>query len=94
MSHDRSVFFSFFFFLFSFLSSQEEFKKERGEELMQILCKKEETEADAGTSVCSLNLAQSEVRPECLLMVLANSTGKVHCGGFGLTRAEIKWGSC
>lgn len=55
-------------------SSCEEFKKERGEELMQILCKKEETEADAGTSVCSLNLAQSEVRPECLLMVLANST--------------------
>lgn len=55
-------------------SSCEEFKKEKGEELIQILCKKEEAEADAGASVCSLNLAQSEVRPECLLMVLANST--------------------
>ena len=65
-----------FFFLFSFLSSQEAFKKEKGEDLIQILCGKEEADADAGASVCSLLLAQSEVRPECLLMVLANSTGK------------------
>ncbi|EDL12936.1 hematopoietic progenitor cell antigen CD34 isoform 2 precursor [Mus musculus] len=55
-------------------SSCEEFKKEKGEDLIQILCEKEEAEADAGASVCSLLLAQSEVRPECLLMVLANST--------------------
>ncbi|XP_060220953.1 hematopoietic progenitor cell antigen CD34 isoform X1 [Meriones unguiculatus] len=55
-------------------SSCEEFKKERGEGLIQILCGKEEAEVDAGASVCSLLLAQSEVRPECLLMVLANST--------------------
>ncbi|XP_028615860.1 hematopoietic progenitor cell antigen CD34 isoform X2 [Grammomys surdaster] len=53
-------------------SSCEEFKKEKGEDLIQILCGKEEAEAEAG--VCSLLLAQSEVRPECLLMVLANST--------------------
>ncbi|XP_052056693.1 hematopoietic progenitor cell antigen CD34 isoform X2 [Apodemus sylvaticus] len=51
-------------------SSCEEFKKEKGEDLIQILCGKEE----AGANVCSLLLAQSEVRPECLLMVLANST--------------------
>ncbi|XP_021028338.1 hematopoietic progenitor cell antigen CD34 isoform X1 [Mus caroli] len=55
-------------------SSCEEFKKEKGEDLIQILCGKEEADADAGASVCSLLLAQSEVRPECLLMVLANST--------------------
>ncbi|XP_057625419.1 hematopoietic progenitor cell antigen CD34 isoform X1 [Chionomys nivalis] len=55
-------------------SSCDEFKKEKGEGLTQILCEKEEAEADAGASVCSLLLAQSEVRPECLLMVLANST--------------------
>ncbi|XP_031195636.1 hematopoietic progenitor cell antigen CD34 isoform X2 [Mastomys coucha] len=55
-------------------SSCEEFKKEKGEDLIQILCRKEEADADAGASVCSLLLAQSEVRPECLLMVLANST--------------------
>lgn len=75
-------------FIFFFLSSQDEFKKEKGEGLTQILCGKEGAEADAGASVCSLLLAQSEVRPECLLMVLANSTGKGHFGGLGLTRAE------
>lgn len=53
-------------------SSCDEFKKEKGEGLTQILCEKEE--AEAGASACSLLLAQSEVRPECLLMVLANST--------------------
>ncbi|GAB1285914.1 Hematopoietic progenitor cell antigen CD34 [Apodemus speciosus] len=56
------------------LLQKEEFKKEKGEDLIQILCGKEEADADAGASVCSLLLAQSEVRPECLLMVLANST--------------------
>ncbi|XP_052594066.1 hematopoietic progenitor cell antigen CD34 isoform X1 [Peromyscus californicus insignis] len=55
-------------------ASCDEFKKEKGEGLTQILCGKEGAEADAGASVCSLLLAQSEVRPECLLMVLANST--------------------
>ncbi|KAH0510500.1 Hematopoietic progenitor cell antigen CD34 [Microtus ochrogaster] len=56
-------------------SSCDEFKKEKGEGLAQILCEKEEAEAAAAAaSVCSLLLAQSEVRPECLLMVLANST--------------------
>ncbi|XP_005082900.1 hematopoietic progenitor cell antigen CD34 isoform X1 [Mesocricetus auratus] len=55
-------------------SSCDEFKKEKGEGLTQILCGKEGTEAEASDNVCSLLLAQSEVRPECLLMVLANST--------------------
>ncbi|XP_051004129.1 hematopoietic progenitor cell antigen CD34 [Acomys russatus] len=54
-------------------SSCEEFKKDRGDGLIQILCGKED-KADADAGVCSLLLAQSEVRPECLLMVLANST--------------------
>ncbi|XP_034369598.1 hematopoietic progenitor cell antigen CD34 isoform X2 [Arvicanthis niloticus] len=55
-------------------SSCENFKKEKGDDLIQILCGKEEAEAEAGAGVCSLLLSQSEVRPECLLMVLANST--------------------
>ncbi|KAL1769855.1 hematopoietic progenitor cell antigen CD34 isoform X1 [Sigmodon hispidus] len=55
-------------------STCDEFKKEKGEGLTQILCRKEGAESDAGAGVCSLLLAQSEVRPECLLMVLANST--------------------
>ncbi|MEJ1270602.1 CD34 antigen [Cricetulus griseus] len=55
-------------------SAEDEFKKEKGDGLTQILCGKEGTEVEAGASVCSLLLAQSEVRPECLLMVLANST--------------------
>ncbi|XP_026635792.1 hematopoietic progenitor cell antigen CD34 [Microtus ochrogaster] len=71
----RFKFTSNFISCFFFLSFQDEFKKEKGEGLAQILCEKEEAEAAAAAaSVCSLLLAQSEVRPECLLMVLANST--------------------
>ncbi|XP_011231945.2 hematopoietic progenitor cell antigen CD34 isoform X1 [Ailuropoda melanoleuca] len=53
-------------------SSCEDFKKDNEEELTQVLCEKEQAEAGAG--VCSLLLAQSEVRPHCLLLVLANRT--------------------
>ncbi|XP_053771926.1 hematopoietic progenitor cell antigen CD34 isoform X2 [Desmodus rotundus] len=53
-------------------SSCEDFKKENGEELIQVLCGKDQ--AEAGARVCSLLLAQSEVRPHCLLLVLANRT--------------------
>ncbi|XP_012872716.1 PREDICTED: hematopoietic progenitor cell antigen CD34 isoform X2 [Dipodomys ordii] len=53
-------------------SSCEEFKKDKGKDLIQILCGKEE--AGAGAGVCSLLLAQSEVKPHCLLLVLANRT--------------------
>ncbi|XP_015441610.1 hematopoietic progenitor cell antigen CD34 [Pteropus alecto] len=53
-------------------SSCEDFKKANGEELTQILCGKDQAEAGAG--VCSLLLAHSEVRPQCLLLVLANKT--------------------
>ncbi|KAM5294197.1 hematopoietic progenitor cell antigen CD34 isoform 1-T1 [Glossophaga mutica] len=52
--------------------SCEDFKKENGEELIQVLCRKDQ--AEAGARVCSLLLAQSEVRPHCLLLVLANKT--------------------
>ncbi|XP_037680740.1 hematopoietic progenitor cell antigen CD34 isoform X2 [Choloepus didactylus] len=55
-------------------SSCEDFKKDKGEDLIQVLCEKEQTEAEAGAGVCSLLLAQSEVRPHCLLLVLANRT--------------------
>nr|XP_027790609.1 hematopoietic progenitor cell antigen CD34 isoform X1 [Marmota flaviventris] len=53
-------------------SSCEDFKKDRGEDLIQILCGKEDV--DSGTGMCSLLLAQSEVKPQCLLLVLANGT--------------------
>ncbi|XP_032734017.1 hematopoietic progenitor cell antigen CD34 isoform X2 [Lontra canadensis] len=51
-------------------SSCEDFKKDYEEKLTQVLCEKEQAEAGAG--VCSLLLAQSEVSPHCLLLVLAN----------------------
>lgn len=53
-------------------SGCEKFKKDSGEKLMQILCGQEQ--AEAGPGVCSLLLAQSEVKPHCLLLVLANGT--------------------
>ncbi|XP_047560793.1 hematopoietic progenitor cell antigen CD34 isoform X2 [Lutra lutra] len=53
-------------------SSCEDFKKDNEEKLTQVLCEKEQ--AEAGARVCSLLLAQSEVSPHCLLLVLANRT--------------------
>ncbi|XP_077631226.1 hematopoietic progenitor cell antigen CD34 isoform X1 [Crocuta crocuta] len=53
-------------------SSCEEFKKDNGEELIQVLCEKEQAETGAG--VCSLLLAQSEVKPHCLLLLFTNRT--------------------
>jgi selectin len=55
-------------------SSCEDFKKDKGEDLIQILCGKEKTDIEAGTCMCSLLLAQSEVKPQCLLLVFANRT--------------------
>uniref|UniRef100_A0A8C2VHZ9 CD34 molecule n=1 Tax=Chinchilla lanigera TaxID=34839 RepID=A0A8C2VHZ9_CHILA len=55
-------------------SSCEDFKKDRGEDLIPILCGKGEADATAVNATCSLLLAQSEVKPQCLLVVLANST--------------------
>ncbi|XP_010835159.1 PREDICTED: hematopoietic progenitor cell antigen CD34 isoform X1 [Bison bison bison] len=49
-------------------SSCEEFKKNNEEKLTRFLCQEEQVE------VCSLLLAQSEVRPQCLLLVLTNRT--------------------
>lgn len=63
------------------LLSQEEFKKNNEEKLTRVLCQEEQGE------VCSLLLAQSEVKPQCLLLVLANSTGK------GQVCAEAKRGT-
>uniref|UniRef100_G1P1B1 CD34 molecule n=2 Tax=Myotis lucifugus TaxID=59463 RepID=G1P1B1_MYOLU len=53
-------------------STCENFKKDKGEELTQVLCKKDP--AEAGASMCSLLLAQSEVNPRCLLLVLPTQT--------------------
>lgn len=71
-------------------SSQEDFKKDNGEELTQVLCKKDP--AEAGTGVCSLLLAQSEVKPHCLLLVLPNKTGEGHIclEGKGGSGAEVR----
>lgn len=71
-------------------SSQENFKKDKGEELTQVLCKKDPAEAEA--SVCSLLLAQSEVNPRCLLLVLPSQTGKGHIclGGEEGRGAEVR----
>ncbi|XP_012494259.1 PREDICTED: hematopoietic progenitor cell antigen CD34 isoform X2 [Propithecus coquereli] len=55
-------------------SSCEDFKKDKGEDLAQVLCREEQADAEAGARVCSLLLAQSEVRPQCLLLVLGNRT--------------------
>ncbi|XP_017381032.1 hematopoietic progenitor cell antigen CD34 [Cebus imitator] len=55
-------------------SSCVEFREAKGEDLGQVLCGEEKAEAEAGARVCSLLLAQSEVRPRCLLLVLANRT--------------------
>lgn len=75
------------------LSYQEEFKKDNGEELIQVLCEKEQAETGAG--VCSLLLAQSEVKPHCLLLLFTNRTG-TGCiclgvwGGSGGSGAEVR----
>uniref|UniRef100_A0A8C5L5N3 CD34 antigen n=1 Tax=Jaculus jaculus TaxID=51337 RepID=A0A8C5L5N3_JACJA len=55
-------------------SSCEEFKKAKGEGLTQILCGKEKANGEVEAGVCSLLLAQSEVKPECLLLLLVNKT--------------------
>ncbi|XP_006159374.1 hematopoietic progenitor cell antigen CD34 isoform X2 [Tupaia chinensis] len=55
-------------------SSCEDFKKEKGEGLIQVLCVKKQAEAEASVGVCSLRLAQSEISPRCLMLVLDNRT--------------------
>ncbi|XP_053463628.1 hematopoietic progenitor cell antigen CD34 isoform X2 [Nycticebus coucang] len=55
-------------------SSCEDFKKDKGEGLAQVLCREEQADSKDGAHVCSLLLAQSEVKPQCLLLVLANRT--------------------
>ncbi|XP_069315375.1 hematopoietic progenitor cell antigen CD34 isoform X2 [Eulemur rufifrons] len=55
-------------------SSCEDFKKDKGEGLAQVLCREEQADAEAGARVCSLLLVQSEVKLQCLLLVLANRT--------------------
>ncbi|XP_008577830.1 PREDICTED: hematopoietic progenitor cell antigen CD34 [Galeopterus variegatus] len=54
--------------------SCEDFKKDKGEALIQILCGKEQADPEAEAGGCSLPFAQSEVTSQCLLLVLANRT--------------------
>ncbi|XP_004862098.1 hematopoietic progenitor cell antigen CD34 isoform X2 [Heterocephalus glaber] len=54
-------------------ASCEDFKQDKGEGLVRVLCGGE-AGAQAEAATCSLLLAQSEVKPQCLLLVLANST--------------------
>ncbi|KAM9613248.1 hematopoietic progenitor cell antigen CD34 [Trichechus inunguis] len=54
----------------------EDFKGEKGEGLIQILCEKEQ--AEAGAERCSLSLAQSEIKPQCLMLIVANRTELVN----------------
>lgn len=51
-------------------SSCEDFKKDHGEELIRVLCGKDQAEVE--TRRCSLLFTLSEVRPRCLLLVLTN----------------------
>ncbi|XP_006888069.1 PREDICTED: hematopoietic progenitor cell antigen CD34-like [Elephantulus edwardii] len=51
-------------------SKCEDFKKDKGEDLIQILCEKEQAKDEARE--CSVLLAQSEIKPQCLMLILAN----------------------
>ncbi|XP_008066500.1 hematopoietic progenitor cell antigen CD34 [Carlito syrichta] len=55
-------------------SSCEDFNKDQGEGLIRVLCGEEQADAKAAAPMCSLLLAQSGARPQCLLLVLANET--------------------
>ncbi|XP_020863481.1 hematopoietic progenitor cell antigen CD34 isoform X2 [Phascolarctos cinereus] len=50
--------------------SCEDFKKAQGDNLTKVVCEPKVSEAEAGTQDCSLILAQSEVNPSCLFLVL------------------------
>ncbi|XP_075385924.1 hematopoietic progenitor cell antigen CD34 isoform X2 [Tenrec ecaudatus] len=50
----------------------EDFKKDKGVGLIQLLCKQEQEDPRAGG--CSLLLTQSDIKPQCLMLVLANRT--------------------
>lgn len=57
-------------------SSCEDFRRDSGEDLARFLCSEELAGMGAGVDVgpCSWLLTQSEVRPHCLLLVMANKT--------------------
>ncbi|XP_012859461.3 hematopoietic progenitor cell antigen CD34 [Echinops telfairi] len=53
-------------------TSCEDFKKDKGEDLIRLLCEQEQVDPRAGG--CSLLLTQSDTKPQCLMLVLANRT--------------------
>ncbi|XP_068930852.1 hematopoietic progenitor cell antigen CD34 isoform X2 [Petaurus breviceps papuanus] len=50
--------------------SCEDFKKAQGDNLTKVVCEPKVSGSEAGTQDCSLILAQSEVNPSCLFLVL------------------------
>ncbi|XP_031793145.1 hematopoietic progenitor cell antigen CD34 isoform X2 [Sarcophilus harrisii] len=50
--------------------SCEDFKKAQGDNLTKVVCEPKVSDPEAGTQDCSLILAQSEVNPSCLILVL------------------------
>ncbi|XP_043855581.1 hematopoietic progenitor cell antigen CD34 isoform X2 [Dromiciops gliroides] len=50
--------------------SCEDFKKAQGDNLTEVVCEPKVSESKAGPQDCSLILAQSEVNPSCLILVL------------------------
>uniref|UniRef100_A0A7N4V064 CD34 molecule n=1 Tax=Sarcophilus harrisii TaxID=9305 RepID=A0A7N4V064_SARHA len=49
---------------------KEDFKKAQGDNLTKVVCEPKVSDPEAGTQDCSLILAQSEVNPSCLILVL------------------------
>ncbi|XP_074165160.1 hematopoietic progenitor cell antigen CD34 [Sminthopsis crassicaudata] len=56
--------------------SCEDFKKAQGDDLTKVVCERKVSDPEAETHGCSLILAQSEVNPSCLILVL-DSKGDV-----------------
>ncbi|XP_036613738.1 hematopoietic progenitor cell antigen CD34 isoform X2 [Trichosurus vulpecula] len=58
--------------------SCEDFKKAQGENLTKVICEPKVSELEAGTQDCSIILAQSEVNPSCLFLVLNSKSDISH----------------
>ncbi|XP_072504055.1 hematopoietic progenitor cell antigen CD34 isoform X2 [Notamacropus eugenii] len=58
--------------------SCEDFKKTQGDNLTKVVCEPKVSESQAGTQDCTLILAQSEVNPSCLFLVLDSKSDISH----------------
>ncbi|XP_072504056.1 hematopoietic progenitor cell antigen CD34 isoform X3 [Notamacropus eugenii] len=57
---------------------EEDFKKTQGDNLTKVVCEPKVSESQAGTQDCTLILAQSEVNPSCLFLVLDSKSDISH----------------